>query len=341
MNDDQRREPRSACHLPATLRRGKRLLEVVTEDVSFGGLFLRVDAPPAVMQLVEIQMALPPLGRHVRLHGMVVHVLLPGHGAERASGIGIELRGLSGDGRATWGAFVRYVQSEPSAADRDKRAYARGRVDRNGPSLSVREEEVSEDTVDGWEDEESTHVKRLPTLEGPIVPSRERTILGVAVSQSTESPAAPVVVPPPPRARTVLGVGMQGTFAGGRAQPKETSGQEPPPDAWNLPKAEKRLLRELPLGGSEAAARFERAERNREPPPPPDPSVTVDLSDLMVRSDPSLVPAGVPRRHTAAWWVLWGGVAAVAAVGYMRREHLRPLLVMKWDQAIEWVITRR
>jgi hypothetical protein len=323
MNDDQRRAPRSACQLPATLRRGKRLLEVVTEDVSFGGLFLRVDPPPAVMQLVEIQMALPPRERHVRLHGMVVHVLLRGHDTERASGIGVELRGLSGDARATWDAFVRYVQSEPSAADRDKRTSARGRADRNGPALSIREEEVSEETIDGWEDEESTEVKRLPTVEGPVVPSRERTILGVAVSQQpTESPAAPVVVPPPPRERTVLGVA-------------------PPPDAWNLPKAEKALLRELPLGSSKVAARLERAEPKRQPPPPPDPSVAVDLSELRARSERSRVIAGVPRRRTTAWWVLWGGVAAAAAVGYLRREQVRPLLVVKWHQAIEWVIAHK
>jgi PilZ domain-containing protein len=164
MNDDQRRELRFACERPAILRRGKRSLEVVTEDVSFRGLFVRMEAPPAVRQLVEIDIHLPPDDRPVRLHGMVVYAILRGRDAERAPGIGVELRGLSGDARGMWESFVRDLQSR--AAGTHKRGSARGRVDDDSPALSVREDEVSEETVDRWEDEDSTQVRPLPTLGG-------------------------------------------------------------------------------------------------------------------------------------------------------------------------------
>jgi hypothetical protein len=157
-DDDQRREPRYTCQLPALLRRGKRSLDVRTENVSFSGLFLRMAAPPAVRELVEIEILLPD-DSNVRLHGMVVHAIRRGRDAEGIPGIGVELRAPSGDARAAWERFVRNVQAR--AADSDKRGSV-GRAARDAPNVSFREEEVSEQTMDLWEDEEPTHVKPPP-----------------------------------------------------------------------------------------------------------------------------------------------------------------------------------
>jgi len=170
MDDEQRREARYAFQIPAVLWRGKRALDVVTEDVSFRGLFLRVNAPPAVRQLVEIEMVLPPDNKRVRLHGMVVYLIRAADGDEHAPGIGVELRGLSGIAHAAWEAFVRDVQEKsrkkPSARPKltgvAQRGYGRRRAEPEAPLLSVDEEEVSEETVEAWEDEEPTNVQPLP-----------------------------------------------------------------------------------------------------------------------------------------------------------------------------------
>jgi hypothetical protein len=172
--DDQRREARYAFQLPAVLWRGKRALDVVTEDVSFRGLFLRVNAPPAVRQLVEIEAVLPPDNKRVRLHGMVVYLIRAVDGDEHAPGIGVELRGLSGGAQAAWEAFVRDVQEQsrkvpsarPRAAGLAQRGSGRRRAEPEAPLLSVDEEEVSEETVDAWEDEEPTNVQPVSDKSG-------------------------------------------------------------------------------------------------------------------------------------------------------------------------------
>jgi hypothetical protein len=73
----------------------------------------------------------------------------------------------------------------------------------------------------------------------------------------------------------------------------------------------------------------------RVPPPATDPSVPIDLSVLKVNSEPSLVPAGVPRRRGTLWWVLLLVLAAAAAVGYVRRDQMRPLLIATWHQVTQ------
>jgi Tfp pilus assembly protein PilZ len=111
---DQRRETRHAVKLPATLVRGKKEpLSLLTQDVSFRGLFVRTDTPPALRQLVKIEIAVPPDHRKLLLHGMVVHVIRPdadGIPADRAPGAGIELMTLDGDVKDAWEGFIRHVQ---------------------------------------------------------------------------------------------------------------------------------------------------------------------------------------------------------------------------------------
>jgi hypothetical protein len=163
-DDDQRREPRFACQLPAILWRGKRSLSVVTENISFSGLFLSMAAPPAVRELVEIEIQLPPEDRPVRVHGMVMHAILRGRDAERVAGIGIELRALRAEARAAWERFVRHEQAQ-AAVNANKRGSAKERGMKQAPTVSVREEEVSEETIDTWESEEPTHVRPLAPPE--------------------------------------------------------------------------------------------------------------------------------------------------------------------------------
>jgi hypothetical protein len=120
-------------------------------------------APPAVRELVEIEIQLPPEDRPVRVHGMVVHAILRGTDAERVAGIGIELRALRAEARAAWERFVRHEQAR--AVNANKRGSAKERGMRQAPTVSVREEEVSEETIDLWESEEPTHVRPLAPPE--------------------------------------------------------------------------------------------------------------------------------------------------------------------------------
>ena len=59
MGAEQRRDERYAVHIPATLTRGHEAVALLTEDVSFRGLFLRTDSPPTLRQLVRIEIREP------------------------------------------------------------------------------------------------------------------------------------------------------------------------------------------------------------------------------------------------------------------------------------------
>jgi hypothetical protein len=107
---EKRRDERLRIKLPADLVRGKLRVTLLTEDVSFRGLFLRTDAPPAVRRLLQIEMLIPPDDRPLRLHGTVVHVLRPGETGARSPGMGIELVGLNGDVKSLWEGFVSHLR---------------------------------------------------------------------------------------------------------------------------------------------------------------------------------------------------------------------------------------
>jgi hypothetical protein len=136
----------------------------------------------------------------------------------------------------------------------------------------------------------------------------------VAVPEQTEATIAPIVVPPPLTEKTVLGVGMKGL-----SQPEQPSPPEPPQPS------------------AKVAAYLKEYEPKRVPPPATDPSVPIDLSVLKVHSEPSLVPAGVPRRRATLWWVLLLFLTAAVAVGNVRRDPVRALLIARWHQVTQWV----
>ena len=52
--DDQRREVRYKVRLPVKVIRTREIQSLLTEDVSFRGVFLRMDAPPSLRQLVRL-----------------------------------------------------------------------------------------------------------------------------------------------------------------------------------------------------------------------------------------------------------------------------------------------
>ena len=103
MADDNRREHRFPARIVARVVRRGETVDLMTNDVSFRGAFLRTDAPPALRQLVRVAFVLPG-GALVSAHAMVVHVVLP-NDAERVPGVGVQFWGPVEESKA-WEKYV-------------------------------------------------------------------------------------------------------------------------------------------------------------------------------------------------------------------------------------------
>src|SRR5262245_5409074 len=101
--ENRRREVRYRVRIAAKLVRGKQALDLMTEDVSHRGAFLRTDAPPGIRQLVELRMCPVQHEREIALFAMVIHVIKPG--GTRTPGFGVEFYKPGAEERARWGAF--------------------------------------------------------------------------------------------------------------------------------------------------------------------------------------------------------------------------------------------
>jgi hypothetical protein len=119
MVDDKRREPRHAAHVMVKLTRQGVTTELLTDDVSFRGAFVRTDSPPRVRQLVKLELDLPD-GRPIEAHAMVVHVREPG--GDGIPGAGLQFWGQMSAQR-DWERFVQDLgasRGPPSSRKKDK-----------------------------------------------------------------------------------------------------------------------------------------------------------------------------------------------------------------------------
>lgn len=113
---EQRRDRRFRYQLPVTLLRGAQEVSLLSDDVSFRGLFLRTDDPPPLRQLVQLRMRLPPGNDELRVHAMAVFSVPPGT-AGRTPGVGVQLYALGDEVRQRWERFVRWVaETHPEGA---------------------------------------------------------------------------------------------------------------------------------------------------------------------------------------------------------------------------------
>src|SRR5579863_9410238 len=118
MSVHKRRDVRFAIRFPAQLSYKHRTTSLMTEDVSYGGVFLGTDTPPPTLQLVGVQLVLPVGGHALKAHGMTVHVVEPGGPPGRPCGVGVQFYALDRETRETWEAFVTHVRTTyPRAAD--------------------------------------------------------------------------------------------------------------------------------------------------------------------------------------------------------------------------------
>lgn len=100
---ENRRDVRHPARVLVRFQRRSETLELLTQDVSFRGAFLRTDAPPALRQLVKLAFTLPS-GVEVSGHAMVVHRVEPG--SDVVPGAGVQFWGQLSDVRA-WERFVQ------------------------------------------------------------------------------------------------------------------------------------------------------------------------------------------------------------------------------------------
>jgi hypothetical protein len=107
----KRREQRFDIQLALALRQGTRVQRLLTENVSYRGLFVRTDTPPPLRQLVKLETQLPPEATPFVTHGMSVFVIQPDDQNGRAPGAGIQFYGM-GDERRAWEAFVNHIRQK-------------------------------------------------------------------------------------------------------------------------------------------------------------------------------------------------------------------------------------
>ena len=74
-------------------------------DASYRGLFLRMDSPPPLRELVKLRVTLPGK-REVEMHAVVVRVV----GERRGEmGVGLRFFALNGTERAEWESYIHDV----------------------------------------------------------------------------------------------------------------------------------------------------------------------------------------------------------------------------------------
>lgn len=120
---ENRRDTRFAARIVARVVRRGETVELLTNDVSFRGAFVRTDAPPALRQLVKVTFALPT-GEVVGGHAMVVHVVPRSGDSAAVPGVGLQFWGPMDHGKI-WEEFVNELRQkekagQPSARVSDK-----------------------------------------------------------------------------------------------------------------------------------------------------------------------------------------------------------------------------
>jgi len=115
MSPDKRREARYPARIVARVFRRNQSIELLTNDVSFRGVFIRTDSPPALRQLVKVELVVPE-SVTVSGHAMVVHVTpTPEEKGEGAvPGIGLQFWGPLARARE-WDQFIHKLKAREKA----------------------------------------------------------------------------------------------------------------------------------------------------------------------------------------------------------------------------------
>ena len=108
------RERRYPVRIPATILGGRNEQDVLTEEIGLRGLFVRTDRPPTLRQLVRVRMTLPPDGRVILVHCMVVDRIAPGTPG-RTAGAELQLYAIDRATEEAWNELLAHLQRQPAA----------------------------------------------------------------------------------------------------------------------------------------------------------------------------------------------------------------------------------
>ncbi len=107
-------DKRYRVRMRATLHYARESHDLLTEDVSFRGVFLRTDTPPELRQLVRITLTLPDTSEKLTVHGMAVHRVERHNAGGRAPGVGVQFYAVDKATNAAWLSFVqRFAREHP------------------------------------------------------------------------------------------------------------------------------------------------------------------------------------------------------------------------------------
>lgn len=121
--DEKRRDIRYPARVVANIVRRNETIELLTNDVSYRGVFIRTDAPPSLRQLLRVTLTLPNGGAKVSAHGMVVRVVTKAEGGEanRVPGVGLQFWGPIDQPKA-WDQFIYDLKMREKAGMPNARA---------------------------------------------------------------------------------------------------------------------------------------------------------------------------------------------------------------------------
>lgn len=195
---NKRRHERYEFSAPVVLIRGRKQTQLRSEDVSFGGLFLRTDNPPPLRDLVKIRMVLPSDHQEIELLGMAVHRVPPG--GPRNAGIGVLLYGLDPTLRSRWEHFVQEVRVGMHGSGSSEDVAAWPEPVEHKPEVKAYRPELRV---------QLPHLAALETIRDRDLP-RKRTFVRTELFLEKGTPARIVLLHPDSgRAFTLQGVVMQ------------------------------------------------------------------------------------------------------------------------------------
>ena len=82
---------------------------LLTDYVSHRGIFVRTDSPPAVMELLRMELVLPPTSTVIVLHGMVTELVAP-QVKNSTPGAEIMFFAKAGEVSRHWDDFIQYLR---------------------------------------------------------------------------------------------------------------------------------------------------------------------------------------------------------------------------------------
>jgi PilZ domain-containing protein len=106
MTTERRRDVRTRITVPAAILRRGSAEPVHMVDASFRGLFLRMDDPPPVRELIKLRINLP--SGHVVMHAVVMRIVDDEIGR---AGVGLRFFVLEGQDKREWESFIAFALS--------------------------------------------------------------------------------------------------------------------------------------------------------------------------------------------------------------------------------------